>query len=87
MLIAVATASESPYPYTNLVRQLKNRNVFQYSKLIKESIPIMVLDTKIEPNPIIIAFLRPILEIVKEWIGVQHTPANWKQQRAQATMV
>lgn len=64
--IAVAIARESPYPYIKRVKQLKNRNVFQYFELIIESIPSTVLETKIAPNPIIIAFLRPILEIVNE---------------------
>ena len=66
MLIAVATASESPYPYTNLVSQLKKRKVFQYSGLRRESMPNIVFETNIDPNPIIIAFFRPIFEMVNE---------------------
>ena len=31
-------------------------------------------------------FLRPILEIVIEWIGVNITPATWKHDKAEATM-
>ena len=74
--IAVAIANESPYPYIKRVKQLINKKVFQYLELIIASIPSTVLEIKIAPNPIIIAFLRPIFDIVNEWIGVQITPAN-----------
>ena len=47
-------------------------------------IPKAVLEIKIAQNPTSRAFLRPILEIVIAWIGVQTTPARLKQQSVHA---
>ena len=47
-------------------------------------IPKAVLEIKIAQNPTKRAFLRPILDIVIAWIGVQTTPARLKQHSVHA---
>jgi len=80
----VAIASESPYPWTNLATQHNEINNIGYSADMDAHNPKAVLEIKIAQNPTSRAFLRPILEIVIAWIGVQTTPARLKQQSVHA---
>ena len=82
----VAMAKESPYPWTNLATQHNEMNKVGYSADMDAHSPKAVLEMRMAQKPTSNAFLRPILDMVMAWIGVQTTPAKLKQQSVQAIM-
>ncbi len=69
ILKLVAIDNESPYPWKNLATQQQIMNAVGYVGAKYAQTPSAVLLTKMQINPIIRAFFRPILLIVIAWIG------------------